>query len=142
MKAAHIFLTVLLSIIFTSVVFAQTNARSSVLQKTARQLRIENENQVQAVHKEARQKIENLELRIKNLEDRSQEIELQKEIEKVKRQAEIDGLKLRLEFYKAKGDKETSQEIETALEKLQNPEKFRPELPKENRRETPKATAR
>ncbi len=134
--------TVLIAVLFTSNVFAQTNAKNSVFKKTARQLRIENENQVQAVHKEARQKIENLELRIKNLTDRSQEIELQKEIEKVKREAEIDGLKLRLGFYKAKDDKATSQEIETALEKLQNPEKFRPELPKETKREIPTTKVR
>ena len=135
MKTFNTFLTVLLSIILTSVVFAQTQ---KTVQKSQRQLRLENESQVQAVHKEARQKIENLELRIGNLADRSQEIELQKEIEKIKSQAEIDALKLRLEFYKAKGDSKTANEIEVGLDKLQNPEKFRPAI-QEVKRENPRA---
>lgn len=142
MQTLKTIFTVLVAVLFTSTVFAQINAKSSALKKSARQLRIENENQVQAVHKEARQKIENLELRIKNLADRSQEIELQKEIEKVKRQAEVDCLTLRLEFYKVKGDQATTVEIETALEKLQNPEKFRPEIPKETKREIPTVKVR
>lgn len=138
MKTFNTFLTVLLSIILTSVVFAQTQ---KTVQKSQRQLRLENESQVQAVHKEARQKIENLELRIRNLADRSQEIELQKEIEKIKSEAEIDALKLRLEFYKAKGDSKTANEIEVGLDKLQNPEKFRPAI-QEVKRENTRATQR
>lgn len=126
--------TVLAVLICSSLVFAQVQKQNV----SARQLRLDNEAKVQKIHKEAREKIENLELRIKNLTDRSQEIDLQKEIEKVKREAEIDGLEARLEFYKAKGDKVTSQEIETALEKLQFPEKFRqPIEPVKRSREVP-----
>ena len=65
-------------------------------------------------------RIKDLEQRMKT-SDENQFPELQKEIEKVKKDTELEVLKIRLEISKEKNDSRNIQEIEKAINRFENP---------------------
>ncbi|MCK4330788.1 hypothetical protein KAX02_13205 [candidate division WOR-3 bacterium] len=64
---------------------------------------------------------------IEELEDRSKEPELQKEIERIKIETEIKILEIQLENAIKKGYQELAEELKIALDNLLHPEKFWPD---------------
>lgn len=75
---------------------------------------------------EAEEKIEAIIDRVENLEDKTAEPELLKEIERIKMETEIDILKIRLERARETASIEYIVELETAIDNLENTEKYWP----------------
>ncbi|MCC7431029.1 hypothetical protein IT568_09320 [bacterium] len=127
----------ILSGIIVSQSFAQSTVNGTIVtpaqrktelsaEKTPKQLRTETEEKVQAIHDKARAEILAISEQIKNLKDKKDEFELQKQVEKIKKQAEIDALKVRLDFFKTKRDQKMVDEVTLVIDRLENPEKYLP----------------
>ncbi len=74
---------------------------------------------LQALHENTQAQIAALETEIEQLSDRSQESELQKEIENIKLQEEITRLEIQLELVRDSGNQELAAELETEIAHLE-----------------------
>ena len=74
---------------------------------------------LQALHENAQAKIAAIETEIEQLSDRSQEPELQKEIENLKLQEEITRLEIQLELVRDSGNQELAAELEKEIAHLE-----------------------
>ncbi len=130
MKKLSVFMLVGLILLFSTTVFAAEPAPETVVEPGAVGAEIQiptpanldeecADEYLQALHENARAQIAALETEIEQLSDRSQEPELQKEIENLKLQEEITRLEIQLELVRDSGNQELAAEIEKEIARLE-----------------------
>ncbi|MCC7431804.1 hypothetical protein IT568_13260 [bacterium] len=81
------------------------------------------ETEIKKIVLEGQEQIKKIQTQIQNLKNRSQEFELQKQIEQIKKNVETEVLKTRLRVAQAKNDLQLVTEIQKALENFSSNQK-------------------
>ena len=127
MKGKLFFIIALVGIVFLlpCQLWAQESASGLVDEKEQVTLSLTVQHQkILDIENQAMQKIEELQLELLNCKDPDRIPELNKEIEKIHKESEIQVLEVKLEIAKQEGDPLKVAEISQALDIIKNPEKY------------------